>query len=230
MYNNAIIYDRFQTLQTADSLLLELLFVSCENILELACGTGRLYPIFKDKNYVGIDISTAMLNEFKNKYSPDFLICGDISRIPLKNVYDGLVLSLNSIHHLDDESLSLLLLEIDRVSTNGSILAIEMTDFDKIPWVNGAFYSEYYEYATDAGMLLKQIVRKDDEDYLFERSYYQKDKLVYEESSKLYSHSLSKLFYKLSEIKFKKIPKTTKSDNACIDGALSIQTHIFVKK
>lgn len=230
MYNNANIYDKFQTLDSTEAMLYELLFISCDTIIELACGTGRLFSVFEDKHYVGVDLSFQMLKKFKQKHNYDLLICGDIGQLPIKRKFDGIILSLNSIHHLNHEQLNSLLQEIEKISTSGSILVIEMTDFKEVPWVDGEYSNEYFEYSSNTGMLLKQKISLSNDHYKFIRSYYKKDKLHHQEESILYSHCLKEIIFGLTQIKFKKIEKSKNPKKICNDQGFTIKRHIFVKE
>jgi SAM-dependent methyltransferase len=230
MYNNAHIYDRFQTLETSESMAYEVLFIDRAHILELACGTGRLHSAFSDHKYFGIDISIPMLTKFKKRDINTNLICADVSRLPIKFKFDAIVLSLNSIHHLNDQQVIDLVKEIDRVSTSNCILLIEMTDFSLIPWVNNQYENEYYEYNNNSGLLLKQRITKHDDIFSFERSYYKAEKLEYEEQSTLYAHSPEQVSVYLSKINFKRV-KSNETPNTGGDIPTdSLKKYIFIKE
>ena len=54
-----------------------------EKVLDLGCGTGRLYEIFKDKkiDYIGVDFSENLIQIAKEKYGNKFVV-GDILSLP----------------------------------------------------------------------------------------------------------------------------------------------------
>lgn len=78
---------------------------SGHSVLDVATGTGILYSILKDKNlanYVAIDISTKMVEEFKNIYNNADVRCADFeTTISLEKSFDY-VITYNSIPHFNN--------------------------------------------------------------------------------------------------------------------------------
>jgi ubiquinone/menaquinone biosynthesis C-methylase UbiE len=72
-----------------------------EKVLDLGCGTGRLYGIFKDKNvdYTGIDFSEKLIQIAKGKYGDRFVL-GDILNLPLPDENFDSVWAIASLHHI----------------------------------------------------------------------------------------------------------------------------------
>ena len=110
-YDDPAIYDQFYgpLKSLPDWFHLEL--EGKEEILELACGTGRLaIPISenRDRSVTGLDISENMLNLAKckaaeRKVNIDWVV-GDIRQFDLNNQFDAILLLFNSISHLHRRS------------------------------------------------------------------------------------------------------------------------------
>ncbi len=95
-----------------------------KKVLDLACGTGILFPKLakKFKTVVGLDYSLPMLKEAKKKRLKTYLVRGDALQLPFRNEsFDTVVVSLG-LRHFDsiDNALS----EIKRVLKPGGELHI----------------------------------------------------------------------------------------------------------
>ncbi|PCJ14898.1 MAG: hypothetical protein COB02_18530 [Candidatus Cloacimonadota bacterium] len=225
MYKNSKVYDKFQVLSKIEKQFYEICFMNKQKILELACGSGRIGEIFNSSNYVGVDLSHEMLKSFKLKCENKSLIQANVTALPLIDKYDGIVFSLNSIHHLNTNELSLLILELERLSSDDCLLLIEMSDFEKILWVDGSYENEYSEFSSGKGLLLKQKITKEADFYHFERRYFEKGICILKEVSKLYPHNEKELSFELERIGFKKnnISKdTSESSNNQGDSRLML--------
>lgn len=75
--------------------------------LELGCGTGDLYPYFRDRlqSYVGVDFSPSMLKRFRKELGPLPLVCADASLLPLGRVTFDVIFSNGLCQYLNDEQL-----------------------------------------------------------------------------------------------------------------------------
>jgi len=82
-------------------------------ILDVACGTGRLFPSFEGKRFVGIDISLGML-KVASKFSNGNLIVCDSFFLPFKDDCFDTVLALRFIYYY--ETLPELVSEMKRVT------------------------------------------------------------------------------------------------------------------
>lgn len=58
-------------------------FLKKDSVLEIGTGTGRYAALLKNRNYVGIDLSSKMLSRAK-KRSSDSLICADAENLPFR--------------------------------------------------------------------------------------------------------------------------------------------------
>ena len=75
------------------------------SVLDVACGTGILYSILKDRNlsqYVGVDISKKMIDVFFNSYpNVDVRLVDFESNVLLEKSFDFIII-FNSIPHFND--------------------------------------------------------------------------------------------------------------------------------
>jgi len=87
-------------------------------ILDLGCGNGRLYEMFKDKivGYCGIDISEKLIEIAKSRYPGVRFRVGDALNLPFSdNIFDR-VFGIAIFHHIPSKELRLqFLLEAKRV-------------------------------------------------------------------------------------------------------------------
>lgn len=100
----AVLYDRHAALEqeVGRRLLSRTVFNQLEprRILDLGCGTGdcssALKKLFKKATVTGLDFSTAMLDQSRNKSTllrPLRFVCGDMSRLPLADQSMDMVFS-----------------------------------------------------------------------------------------------------------------------------------------
>lgn len=74
-----------------------------KNILELGCGSGRLFPVFiqeRVENITGIDISDEMIQKAKFKHPSLNLFQGNILNFDIKEKFDLIVLSNSLLKHI----------------------------------------------------------------------------------------------------------------------------------
>lgn len=96
-----------------------------EKVLDLGCGTGRLYEIFKDKkiDYIGVDFSENLIAKAKEEYGDHFKIA-DILILPFSSDYFDSIWSIAVFHHIPSKELRMRALsEIKRVlKPNGRVI------------------------------------------------------------------------------------------------------------
>jgi len=96
-----------------------------ERILDLGCGNGRLFELFKDRNieYTGVDFSEKLIEKAREKYGEHFQIA-DILSLPFPDNYFDSIWSIAVFHHIPSKQLRLeVLKEMMRVlKENGKII------------------------------------------------------------------------------------------------------------
>ena len=96
-----------------------------ERVLDLGCGNGRLFELFKNKKvkYIGIDSSEKLIKKAKEKYGNYFQIAGIFS-LPFSDDYFDSIWVIAVFHHIPSQELQLKALkEIGRVlKKNGKII------------------------------------------------------------------------------------------------------------
>ena len=110
-------------------------------VLEVGCGTGiyTIYWVKSCKKFFGLDISEGMLKRAKTKIDSDsnsvLFVEGDAENLPFRGACFDVVLSVNTIEHMDD--IPLALKEMKRVCKEGGRIALSMP--------NDNFSSKYRE-------------------------------------------------------------------------------------
>lgn len=72
-----------------------------ERVLDLGCGSGRLYQLFTNKNidYIGVDFAENLVKIAKEKYG-DYFEVADILSLPFSDQYFDSVWSIAVLHHI----------------------------------------------------------------------------------------------------------------------------------
>lgn len=97
-----------------------------EKILDLGCGNGRLFELFKNRNvkYTGVDTSVEFIERAKEKYG-DYFVVADAFNLPFPdNSFDS-IWAIAFFHHIPSKHLRLKVFkEIKRVlKKDGKIIA-----------------------------------------------------------------------------------------------------------
>lgn len=107
LYHNGVIYDAMNKTLVADThFYIEELKLETGEILELACGTGRITCALaqEGKSITGLDLTEAMLTEAKKKSAEMNLKIdwhlGNMTHFNLNKKFDVIFVGYNSVHHL----------------------------------------------------------------------------------------------------------------------------------
>jgi len=75
-------------------------------ILDVGCGTGILFPFLRQRKFVGIDFSLAMLHRSQQHSAPNLagLVAADAHEFPFKDLSFGHIVFLSVIPHFDDKA------------------------------------------------------------------------------------------------------------------------------
>ena len=97
-------------------------------ILDIGCGKGFLLYEFSRllprSEICGIDISKYAIKNSKKEIKKN-LVCGSATKLPFKNNYFDLVVSLNTLHNLYCNELNQALKEIQRVGKKNKYICVE---------------------------------------------------------------------------------------------------------
>jgi len=124
-----------ETLLRAGRVLRELGIQTGEKVLDLGCGNGVLFPIFRDiignSGFLcGLDFSLAMLKISADLTNADFIVCGDASAIPFTDSYFDHIIAFASFPHFADKEL--VCREANRILKPSGIFSVVhlMSSFD----------------------------------------------------------------------------------------------------
>ncbi|NCO80431.1 class I SAM-dependent methyltransferase [bacterium] len=97
---------------------LEEYLISGEKVLDLGCGNGRLYELFKEKfvDYYGVDSSDKIIEIAKSRYPKTKFQVADALNLPFTENFFDKVISIAVFHHIPSKEFRLQFLnEIKRV-------------------------------------------------------------------------------------------------------------------
>jgi len=78
------------------------------DVLDLGCGNGRLFELFKNKNvkYIGVDFSEKLIEKARAKYGDHFQVA-DIFSLPFSDNYFDSIWAIAVFHHIPSQELRL---------------------------------------------------------------------------------------------------------------------------
>jgi len=78
-----------------------------DRVLDLGCGNGRLYDLFKNKqiDYIGVDNSESLINFAQRKHPKAKFILSDVLNLPFFDHEFDVVISVAMLHHIPSEEL-----------------------------------------------------------------------------------------------------------------------------
>ena len=97
---------------------LEEYIIDGEKVLDLGCGNGRLYELFKEKfvDYDGVDSAEKMIEIAKSRYPKIKFRVADALNLPFPENFFDKVISIAVLHHIPSEEFRLQFLkEVKRV-------------------------------------------------------------------------------------------------------------------
>jgi len=98
-----------------------------EKVLDLGCGNGRWYKVFKEKkvDYFGIDNSEKLIEIAKENFPDAKFFVGDALNLPFQDDFFDKVYSIALLHHIPSEDFRIKVLkEAKRVLRPGGILIL----------------------------------------------------------------------------------------------------------
>jgi len=101
-----------------------------ERVLDLGCGNGRFYELFRNIDYIGVDNSERLIDLAKRKYPEGKFQVSDALRLPFPGNYFDKVYTIAVLHHIPSKQLRLQFLkEIKRVLKKDSLLILTVWKF-----------------------------------------------------------------------------------------------------
>ena len=115
--NYNLIAEEFSSKRQELWLEMEFLFndylVAGDKVLDLGCGNGRFFELFKDKNvdYLGVDSSEKLIGIASTKYPQAKFQLADALSLPFPNNQFDKIYSIAVLHHIPSKELRLSFLE-----------------------------------------------------------------------------------------------------------------------
>ena len=95
------------------------------DVLDLACGNGRWLDRFQPRSYLGIDLSTTMLEEARKHYPTAHFLQADMTELPLPNEsFDGVISMFGAMGHLPLAGQEAMVREVWRVLRRGGLAVL----------------------------------------------------------------------------------------------------------
>jgi len=119
----------FQPPTTTKNLILKYFQIKPNTkMLDWGCGHGRYYPIFKEADYYGIDISLELIKIAQNKYPQvKFIFNESFLSAPFENEFFDYLICFNVIQHIPSfEYREAFIKEIHRVLKNNGLAIIKV--------------------------------------------------------------------------------------------------------
>ncbi|MEK7118090.1 MAG: class I SAM-dependent methyltransferase, partial [Patescibacteria group bacterium] len=78
-----------------------------DNVLDIGCGNGRLFPLIKERRakYTGIDCSEGLIHEAKQLHHDGEFVVSDALALPFQNNTFDIAYSFAVIHHIPGKEL-----------------------------------------------------------------------------------------------------------------------------
>jgi len=104
-----------------------------KDVLDVGCGTGRLFPFLfqSEKNVTGIDLSPKMIAIAKKKFAKAELLVGDIKSMPFPDKSFDVVVAAFVVVHL--KTLREFFREVHRVLKDGGVFIVTNINQRKAP-------------------------------------------------------------------------------------------------
>lgn len=106
-----------------------------DKVLDLGCGNGRYYELFKNKeiDYIGVDSSEKLVNIAKEKYPAVKFQAEDALNLPFPDNHFDKIYSIAVLHHIPSKELRMeFLKESKRVLKKDGILILTVWKFHQL--------------------------------------------------------------------------------------------------
>lgn len=107
-------------------------YVRGKNVLDIACGEGYGSDLLSNiaSNVIGVDIDNEAVGNAKNKYKKENLkfLVGGVDKIPLEDGSVDVLVSFETIEHVNFKKQLSFLKEVDRVLKKDSLFIVSTPD------------------------------------------------------------------------------------------------------
>jgi len=93
-------------------------------VLDLGCGTGELAPLFRNHDYLGLDLSRRYISYARSRFGGMRFGVSDAAQLPLRRDSCDRVLIFGVLHHMDDQLARRVVLEVARVLRPGGLFLL----------------------------------------------------------------------------------------------------------
>ncbi len=102
-----------------------------DSVLDIGCGNGRLYQLFKDLSisFTGADISAGLIDIAKNTYPDATFAVSDMRSLPFELESFDIAYSIAAVHHLPRDGQQQTLVEAARVLKPGGLFVMTNWNF-----------------------------------------------------------------------------------------------------
>ena len=118
-------------------------------VLDIGCGNGRYYPIFKEKEaeYAGIDSSRKLIAIAKKNFPEANFAVADALKLPFKENEFDLAVSIAVLHHIPSEkNRELFFKEVSRVLKPGGIFIVTVWDLRPFSMIKARRWKRFQNF------------------------------------------------------------------------------------
>ena len=135
-------------------------------VLDIGCGPGTNAKHFTHTEYLGIDINPRYIEDARQRYRREFVVCDVRTYDPPRDARFDFVLVNSFLHHLNCDDVHSILEHISTMLTEDGhvhILELVMPDNPSIPrllarWDRGKFARSQQEWSTTFSKLFEPVV------------------------------------------------------------------------
>ncbi|MEF3279539.1 MAG: methyltransferase domain-containing protein [Elusimicrobiota bacterium] len=160
-----------QTHQKIKKILSNIKLKNYENVCDVGCGTGILYPYLSKlfKNYTGIDFAYEMIKIAKEKFPQAKFITGDFDNHRFKKNFFDLVIIFNAFPHFENRITTIL--KANKIlKKQGKIIIAHSFKLNKINKIHKE---------TENKIIKKHIITEKELKELFKKSNFKKIKIIH---------------------------------------------------
>ncbi|MFZ3074094.1 MAG: methyltransferase domain-containing protein [Minisyncoccales bacterium] len=119
-------------------------------VLDIGCGNGRYYPVFKEREaeYTGIDSSRKLIAIARKNFPEANFAVADALKLPFKENEFDLAVSIAVLHHIPSEkNRELFFKEVSRVLKSGGIFIVTVWDLRPFSMIKARRWKRFQNFA-----------------------------------------------------------------------------------